>query len=218
MTFACKIYPLFLLDLSYLRNIPNIKIIAPKDENELGHMLRTALDLNSPVAIRYPRGSGVGIGIENPLETIEVKSEILKPGKDVLILAVGPIVYEALEAAEDLEKKKISVCVVNARFIKPLDEKTIITLAKKIKKIITIEENTIEGGFGSAVLELLGRNNIKCNVKRIGIPDKFIEHGPIEILKQQIGLTKKNIIKTAMSMKFTNLCSKHGKHFNKRCR
>ena len=187
-------------DLSYLRNIPNIKIIAPKDENELGHMLRTALDLNSPVAIRYPRGSGVGIGIENPLETIEVKSEILKPGKDVLILAVGPIVYEALEAAEDLEKKKISVCVVNARFIKPLDEKTIITLAKKIKKIITIEENTIEGGFGSAVLELLGRNNIKCNVKRIGIPDKFIEHGPIEILKQQIGLTKKNIIKTAMSM------------------
>jgi len=189
------------LDLSFLRNIPNLTIMAPKDENELGHMLRTALDLDSPVAIRYPRGSGIGIGVENPLEQIQISSEILKEGKDVLILAVGPLVYEALEAAKELEKKRISACVLNARFIKPLDEKTIINLAKKIKKIITIEENTIKGGFGSAILELLEKNNIKANVKRIGLPDKFIEHGPMDTLKKQVGLTKRNIVKTALELK-----------------
>lgn len=183
-------------DLSYLRSIPNIKIMVPKDENELGYMLKTALELNCPVAIRYPRGSGVGIGIENPLETIQIgSSEILKEGKDILVLAIGPIVYQALEAANELEKKKISVCVVNSRFVKPLDEKTIIDLAKKIKRIITIEENTIEGGFGSAVLELLEKDKIKADVKRMGIPDKFIEHGSQEQLRKSIGLTKENIIR-----------------------
>ncbi len=187
-------------DLSYLRNIPNMTIMAPKDENELGHMLKTALDLNSPVAIRYPRGSGVGIGIENPLETIQTgNSEILKQGKDILILAVGPIVYQALEAAKEL--KNISVCVVNSRFIKPLDQKTIIELTRKIKKIITIEENTAEGGFGSAVLELLEKKNIEANVKRMAIPDKFIEHGSQEELRKNLGLTKENIIKVIKELK-----------------
>ncbi len=190
------------LDLSYLRNIPNLNIMAPKDENELGHMLRTAIDFNGPVAIRYPRGSGVGVGLENPLEVMEIgKSEVLKEGKDVLILAVGPLVYKALEAANELEKKKISVCVVNSRFVKPLDEKKIISLAKKIKKIITIEENTFEGGFGSAVLELLEKNNINARVKRIAIPDKFIEQGPQEQLRKDLGLTKNNIIKAVKELK-----------------
>jgi len=188
-------------DLSYLRNIPNMQIMAPKDENELGHMLKTALDLNSPVAIRYPRGSGTGVGIENPLETIQIgKSEILKEGKDILILAVGPLVYKALEAANELDKK-ISVCVINTRFVKPLDEKTIINLSKKIKKIITIEENTFEGGFGSAVLELLEKNNIKADIRRIAIPDKFIEQGPQEQLRKNLGLTKNNIIKVIKELK-----------------
>jgi len=190
------------LDLSYLRTIPNLNIIAPKDENELGHMLRTAIDMEKPVAIRYPRGSGIGIGIENPLETIQIpKAEIMKQGKDILIIAIGPIVYQALQAAKDLEKKNLSVCVVNARSIKPLDEKTIINLAKKIKKIITIEENTTEGGFGSAILELLEKNNIKAKVKRIAIPDRFIEHGPQQQLRKDIGLTKNNIIKAIKELK-----------------
>ncbi len=182
-------------DLSYLRNIPNLTIMAPKDENELGHMLKTALELNEPVALRYPRGSGIGVGMENPLEVIEIgKSEVLKEGKDVLVLGVGPIAYEALEAANELERR-ISVCVVNCRFVKPLDEKKIVSLANKIKKIITIEENTIKGGFGSAVLELLEKNNIKADVKMIGIPDKFIEHGSQEQLRKETGLSKSNIIK-----------------------
>ncbi len=188
-------------DLSYLRNIPNINIMAPKDENELGHMLKTAIDLNAPVAIRYPRGSGIGIGVENPLETMQIKSEILREGKDILILAVGPLVYQALEAAKELEKNKLSVCVVNIRFVKPLDEKTLTNLAKKIKKIITIEENTLEGGFGSAILELLEKNSIIAKVKRIAIPDKFIEHGPQEQLRKDIGLTKENLIKAIKNIK-----------------
>jgi 1-deoxy-D-xylulose-5-phosphate synthase len=186
-------------DLSYLRNMPNMKIMAPKDENEMGHMLRTAIDSKFPVAIRFPRGSGVGIGIENPLEMMEIgKAEILKKGKDVLVLCVGPIVYSALEVANEVKK---SVCVVNSRFVKPLDEKLIVELAKKIKKIVTIEENTLEGGFGSAVLELLEKHGIKADVKRIGIPDKFIEHGSSEQLKKDIGLTKENIVKVIKELK-----------------
>ena len=183
-------------DLSYLRNIPNLTIMAPKDENELGHMLRTALDINGPVVLRYPRGSGVGVGISNPFENIEVgKLEVLKEGKDVLVLGVGPLVYDALDAANDLGKK-ISVCVVNCRFVKPLPEKKILELVKKIKKVVTIEENTIEGGFGSAVLELFAKNGVKADVKRIGIPDRFIEHGEQEQLRRDVGLSKINIIKS----------------------
>jgi 1-deoxy-D-xylulose-5-phosphate synthase len=188
-----------LFDISFLRNIPNLTVMAPKDENELGHMLRTALELNSPVALRYPRGQGVGIGIQNPLEAIAVsKAEILKEGRDILILTVGPLAYLALEAAAESKK---SICVVNARFIKPLDEKTIIELVKKIKKVITIEENTIEGGFGSAVLELLQKNNVQANIKRIALPDKFIEHGSQEELRKIAGLTKENILKTIQSLR-----------------
>jgi 1-deoxy-D-xylulose-5-phosphate synthase len=189
-----------ILDLSFLRTIPNITIMAPKDENELGHMLKTAIDMNSPVAIRYPRGSGIGIEIQNHYKNIETTAEILKQGKDVLIIAAGPLVYEALAAADELEKKNISVCVLNPRFIKPLDEKTILNLARKTKKIITIEENTLEGGFGSAVLELLEKNNIRSNIKRMGIPDSFIEHGATSILKEQVGLTKKHIIQAIKGM------------------
>ncbi len=187
-------------DISFLRNIPNLTIMAPKDENEVGHMLKSALDLHGPVALRYPRGSGVGIGVENPLENIEIgKSEIMKEGKDVLVLAVGPLVYDALEAAKEL--RKINVCVVNSRFVKPLDEKLIVDLAKRIKRIVTVEENTIEGGFGSSILELLERNGIKAQVKRIGIPDRFIEHGNQEQLRKDVGLSKGNIIKAIRGLK-----------------
>jgi 1-deoxy-D-xylulose-5-phosphate synthase len=163
-------------------------------------MLKTAIDMNSPVAIRYPRGSGIGIEIQNHYKNIDTTAEILKQGKDVLIIAAGPLVYEALAAADELEKKNISVCVLNPRFIKPLDEKTILNLARKTKKIITIEENTLEGGFGSAVLELLEKNNIRSNIKRMGIPDSFIEHGATSILKEQVGLTKKHIIQAIKGM------------------
>jgi len=186
-------------DLSFLRNIPNLTIMAPKDENELGHMLKTALDLNGPVAIRYPRGGGVGVEVKNPFEDLKIgRAEVLKEGKDVLVLGVGPLVYDALDAAKELKK---SVCVVNCRFVKPLDEKKILELVKKIKKVVTVEENTIEGGFGSAVLELLERKGVKADVKRIGIPDRFIEHGDQEQLRKDIGLSKDNIMKAIKGFK-----------------
>jgi len=188
-------------DISYLRHIPNMTLMIPKDENELGHMLKTALSINGPVAIRYPKGCGIGVEVKNPYQQLEMpKAEIIKEGKDILILAAGPVVYEALQAAAILEKQKISACVVNPRFVKPLDEKTILELVKKIKKVITIEENAIEAGFGSSILELLEKNNVKADVRRIGIPDYFIEHGPQELLRKQIGLTKENIVKKAREM------------------
>ena len=188
-------------DLSYLRSIPNITVMVPKDENEIGHMLKTALEIDAPVAIRYPKGCGKGVTIENPFKLIQIgEAEIIKEGRDVLVLAAGPLAYEALEAAKYLEKKGISICVVNSRFVKPLDEKTIVNLARKIKKVITVEENSIEGGFGSAVLELLEENGIKADVRRIGIPDRFIEHGSQEELRGEIGLSREGIIKVVKEM------------------
>lgn len=188
-------------DISYLRNVPNIVIMSPKDENELQHMLNTAVNHDGPVAVRYPRGKGFGVKMDEKFKNLEIgKAEIIKKGNHAVIFAIGTVADEALKAANELKKQKIDVCVVNARFAKPLDEKLIINLAKKNKNIITIEENTLEGGFGSSILELLEKNMIKANVKRIGLPDKFIEHGSLPILKKKYGLTKKNIIKTVKEM------------------
>ena len=186
-------------DISYLRHIPNIVLMAPKDENELQHMLNTAVNYDGPIAIRYPRGKGFGVKLDEKFNNLDIgKAEILKKGNDIVIFAIGTVAKEALKAANEL--KKIDVCIVNARFAKPLDEKLIISLAKRIKNIITIEENTLEGGFGSSILELLEKNNIKANVKRIGLPDMFIEQGDLPTLREKYGLTKKNIIKTVREM------------------
>jgi len=188
-------------DISYLRHIPNMVVMAPKDENELRHMLNTAVNYNGPVAVRYPRGKGFGVKMDEKFKNIDIgKAELIKNGSDAVIFAIGTVVNEAVKAAEELKKQKIDVCVVNARFAKPLDEKLIISLAKKNRNVITIEENTLEGGFGSAILELLEKNNIKANVKRIGLPDRFIEQGDISVLRKKYGLTKVNIIKTAKEM------------------
>ncbi|HZX44064.1 MAG TPA: 1-deoxy-D-xylulose-5-phosphate synthase [Candidatus Nanoarchaeia archaeon] len=181
-------------DISYLRSIPNMVIMSPKDEDEIGHMLKTAVQLEKPVAIRYPRGAGQGIIVHNPYQVLEFgKAEVLREGDDVLILCAGPLCYDALKAAD--ENRRVSCCVVNSRFLKPLDEELIVSLARRIGKVITIEENSIEGGFGSSVLELFEKNKVKADVKRIGIPDRFIEHGSQEELKREVGLTKKEIEK-----------------------
>jgi 1-deoxy-D-xylulose-5-phosphate synthase len=187
-------------DISYLRHIPNITVMAPKDENELGKMMKTAIDLHGPAAIRYPRGTGLGVAIQNPYHAIEVgKAELLREGKDLTILAVGSCVDIANKAADKL-KSKIEASVVNIRFVKPLDEDLILSLAKKSGKIITIEENSLEAGFGSSILELLEKHNINAEVKRIGIPDKFVEHGPVSLLRKELGLTEDNIMKEARLM------------------
>ena len=178
-------------DIAYLRAIPNMTIFVPKDENELQHMLYTATLVNGPSGIRYPRGAGVGILLDPELKRLEIgKGEVLKKGNDLLIIGIGPILYDAISAAEEL---KADAAIINARFAKPLDKKLILDYAKKIKNIITLEEGTINGGFGSAVIELLQDNGITANVKRIGIPDEFIEHGKPDIQKKLIGIDKEGI-------------------------
>ncbi len=180
-------------DIAYFRAIPNITIMVPKDENELQHMLYTATLHKGPVALRYPRGNGIGVGLDTEFKKLDIgKGEVMKEGNDLLIFGVGPILYDAIHAVEDM---KCNATIINARFVKPLDETLILQYAKKIKKIITLEEATINGGFGSAVLELLEDNGIKADVKRIGIPDTFIEHGKPDIQKKLAGIDKDSIKK-----------------------
>jgi len=174
-----------LFDYAFLRNIPNMTIMAPKDENELSLMLRTAVNHDGPIALRYPRGKGEGVKIDTTAPLLDIGTgELIQEGQDLLLLAVGRTVQEALKAADILEKEGVSVAVINARFIKPLDKKLIIDTVAKIGKVITIEEHVLDGGFGSAVLELLADNDaLNCKFKRVGIKDTFVEHGPQAILR-----------------------------------
>jgi len=185
-----------LFDLSYLRAIPRMTIMAPADENELRHMLKTALSCQGPVAIRYPRGHGRGVDMGTPLENLKIgKGSVVQEGKDVAVIAVGPPVYFALEAAKELEKEGISVMVINARFVKPLDRKLILEAARKLKTIITVEENVLMGGFGSAVLELLSEEGITgVHVYRLGVGDTFVEHATPEEQREAHGVDTHGIL------------------------
>ena len=187
-----------LFDYSFLRHIPNIIVMAPKDENELQHMLKTSVDCGNPVSIRYPRGKGYDVKFDTELKALEIgKAEVITEGKDVLILAIGSMVYPALAAARRLREENIEVTVVNSRFVKPLDDDLIITLAEKIRKVITVEENVLDGGFGSAVLELIEKNGLQnLRVKRIGVQDRFVEYGTQELLRSRYGLDEEGIIRT----------------------
>ena len=186
-------------DMSFLRNVPNLVIMAPKDENELGRMLKTAIEYDRPIAIRYPRGCGEGRKIyEDPKPVKMGKAKILRKGKDIVVICIGPCVTTALEAAKEL--KKIDCCVINARFVKPLDNERILENVKRCKKVLTIEENSLKGGFGSAIVELLGENKVNATVERIGVPDRFIEHGAQNILRKDIGLDKESIKKKIWGM------------------
>lgn len=191
-----------LFDLSYLRSIPNIVIMSPKDENELQHMLKTALRFDGPVAIRYPRGEGYGVKLEEDLKALKIgEAEILQDGGDLVVLAIGATVYPALHAARALAKENIGVCVVNSRFAKPLDRDLICGLAGKVGRVITIEENVLSGGFGSSVLEVLGERRVQgVNVKCLGINDVFLEHGAQSILRKKYGLDTEGIIHSAREM------------------
>ncbi len=178
-------------DIAYFRAVPNVTIMVPKDENELQHMLYTATFIKGPCTLRYPRGNAVGVGLDSEFKKLEIgKGEILREGNDLLILGVGPILYDAISVVEEL---KCNPTIINARFVKPLDEELMLKYAKKIKNIITLEEGTVNGGFGSAIIELLEDKGIKANVKRIGIPDKFIEHGKPDIQKKLAGIDKESI-------------------------
>lgn len=191
-----------IFDLSYLRSLPNMVVMAPKDENELCRMIVTALAHDGPIAIRYPRGTGTGVKIKRKIHPILIgKGEILNNGKDILILAIGSSVYEALSAQSMLMEQDIAATVVNCRFVKPLDADLITSLAKKIPRIITVEENVCQGGFGSAILECLGDKGItNFSVKRIGIPDTFVEHGPQDFLRSKYGIDAPAIVNAAKEL------------------
>jgi 1-deoxy-D-xylulose-5-phosphate synthase len=182
-------------DLSYLRTLPNMVVMAPKDGNELQRMIVTALNHDGPIAYRYPRGLTADLNIEeNPAPLAIGKGEVLTRGDDLLILAIGHMVQESLEAHRILKKQGILSTVVNCRFVKPLDTELISSLARAIPRIITVEENALQGGFGSAVLEMLADQSIgPVQVKRIGIPDQFIEHGAAAILRSKYGLNAEGI-------------------------
>jgi 1-deoxy-D-xylulose-5-phosphate synthase len=182
-------------DLSYLRLLPNMILMAPKDENELQHMLLTAIEHGGPAAFRYPRGSGVGVPLDQTLRKLPLgKAEVLRAGQDGVILAVGTMVYQACDAANILAAEGIDLAVVNARFIKPLDRELILSLASSMGKIFTVEENVLMGGFGSAVLELLEEEGVEgTQVVRFGYPDKFIEQGEQPELRKMYGLDSEGI-------------------------
>jgi 1-deoxy-D-xylulose-5-phosphate synthase len=191
-----------LFDFSYLRHIPNLVVMAPKDENELQHMIRTALQCRQPVAIRYPRGKGLGVPMDTACRLLDIgKGEVLKEGGDVLILAIGGTVYPSLEAAERLDQAGIRATVVNSRFLKPLDAELICRLALKTGKILTVEENVLQGGFGSSVLEALQEKGLfQVPVKRLGIPDQFLEHGPQSLLRKKYCIDAEGIFRAVREM------------------
>jgi 1-deoxy-D-xylulose-5-phosphate synthase len=190
-----------IFDLSYLSLIPNLIVSAPKDENELQHLLYTATRTKHPMAIRYPRSSGTGVHMDASFKLIPVGTgEVLRSGNDVAIMAVGASVPPAIEAAGQLLLKGIEATVINGRFIKPLDSEIIVDTARRIKHIVTVEENVLIGGFGSSVESLLqeaGLTDIK--VKAIGIPDKYVEHGTPSILRAKYGLDSNGIVRETIA-------------------
>lgn len=187
-----------LFDYSYLRSVPNMVVMAPRDENELQHMLATAVNYPGPASVRYPRGTGTGCGIDDEYKEITIgRAEVLRDGSDVTLLAVGSMVSLAVETAAVLARTGIEAAVINARFVKPLDEECILDYAKRTGKIFTLEEHVLQGGFGSAVLELLSSKGIKdVTIKRLGIPDSFVEHGNPALLLARYGLTVEQLVRS----------------------
>jgi 1-deoxy-D-xylulose-5-phosphate synthase len=177
-------------DISFLRCLPNTVVMTPSDENETRQMLYTAIQIDGPSAVRYPRGSGPGAAMEATMRALPIgKGEVRREGKKIAILAFGTLLKPALDAADDL-----NATVANMRFVKPLDEELVARLAKTHDLLVTIEDNTIVGGAGSAVLEFLHANDIKTEVLLLGLPDKFIDHGDPVAMNAECGLDKIGIL------------------------
>ena len=190
-----------LFDLSYLRPMPNLVFMAPKDENELSHMIHAAFSISHPVAIRYPRGKGLGVPLDQEVKEIPVgKAEIIKQGDDAAVFAIGSTVYPAIEASEMLEQEGIKCAIINSRFIKPIDKDCVLEFAEKTKRIITVEENVIQGGFGSAILEEIQDLDKDLNIINLGIPDTFVEHGPQNVLRAKYQIDAQGIYNTVKKM------------------
>jgi len=188
-------------DIAYLRHLPNIVCMAPKDENELQHMLRTAVEYDGPAAIRYPRGAGFGAPLDQDIKAISIgESELLRDGDDALIVGYGAMVHPALEAAAELAPEGISVAVLNARFAKPLDEDRILSLARRCRALLTVEEHAGMGGFGSAVLEALSAAGVSVAFRCLAVPDGVIEHGDTEKIRHDLGLDAEGIARAVRDL------------------
>lgn len=188
-----------LYDISFLRTLPNMVIMAPKDENELRHMLKTAVDHPGPAAIRYPRGAGPGVPLEQQMKALEIgKGEVLEEGSDIALIAYGHMVPPAQELAASLRQAGLSVAVINARFVKPLDVDLVSHYARTTKCMVTLEEHSIQGGFGSAVLEALNEHvtDRQVRVKCIGVADRVIEHGAPALVRKDLQLDPESLLKT----------------------
>lgn len=182
-------------DISYMRSQPNMVIMMPKDENELQHMLYTAVQYDEgPIAVRYSKSNGIGAEMDTDFQEIPIgKSEVVRQGKDLAILAFGSMVYPSIEAAKKLEEQDLSIRVINARFAKPLDGEMIKQLYQEKIPVLTVEEASLIGGFGSAVLEFCEQEDLNMNIHRLGVPDYYVEHGSIADQLKEVGLTSEQI-------------------------
>jgi 1-deoxy-D-xylulose-5-phosphate synthase len=189
-------------DMAFLRHVPNMVVTAPKDENELQHLMKTCLQYEGPASVRYPRGLSLGVQMDAEPTALPIgQGELLKEGTDVAIIAIGVTVWEAFKAAERLEQVGISTAVVNGRFVKPLDTNLIGDMAKKVRYVVTVEEGARMGGFGSAVLEAiseLGLTHLRTKV--LGLPDWYIEQGPQDLLRERYGLTADGIFDSVKAL------------------
>jgi len=204
-------------DIAYLGAVPNMVIMAPSDTKELQDMLEFAVNYSGPIAIRYPRGSVILSPAKRDEESqkersfaslrmtkqdIQLgKSQLLRDGKDLAIIALGSMVYPSLEAADELAKNGVHVCVVNARFAKPFDVEAFLKLSTRVNKFLIVEEAIVEGGFGSDIIEFFHSQDKDVKIKLLGLPDMFIEHGPRSVLLERYGLSSKNIAKVAASLR-----------------
>jgi 1-deoxy-D-xylulose-5-phosphate synthase len=191
-----------IFDLTYLRSLPNLVVMAPRNENELRRMMATCLRHDGPVAFRYPRGSATGCALDaDPAPVPLGRGKVLTDGDDAVILAVGRCVSEALDAHAQLKAQGVSATVVDARFVKPLDTTLLIDLVRRIPRLVTVEENVLQGGFGGAVLEALSDAGIRhVAVRRIGIPDTFVEHGALPLLRSKYGLDAAAIVRAVLHL------------------
>ncbi|MBS0170440.1 MAG: 1-deoxy-D-xylulose-5-phosphate synthase [Nitrospira sp.] len=181
-------------DFAFLRHVPNMVVAAPKDENELQHMIKTCVSFDGPASVRYARGVSLGVPMDPEPTTLPIgKGELLREGTDVAIVAIGVTVWPAMKAAERLAQEGISAAVVNARFAKPLDTELILKTAKNVRCLVTVEEGCKMGGFGSAVLETLSEAGLMLRTKILGLPDWYIEQGPQDLLRERYGLTADGI-------------------------
>jgi 1-deoxy-D-xylulose-5-phosphate synthase len=188
-------------DLSFLRIIPELRLFVPKDEAQLQRLLATALSLDGPSVIRYPRSAGMGLALESPITPYDGPwVETLRAGTDVLFLVAGPVARLAVDAASVLEAEGVSVSVAAVPRIHPLDGEALIPLIERHRALVTVEDNVVAGGFGSAILELMGDAGLCVPVGRSGLPDRFVCHGPVDVLRRDVGLTSERLAAQARAL------------------